>query len=238
MPVVTAEKLGNTVGAQVVGVDRERLLDDARMPAWTLDALEEHGVLVFAELAPRRRRCKWRSAWSSAPSRCGARRTRLNPPYIWGDAQSGEDIRGSITKRGTFDWHINGNSDERRRPWPPCSSWTRWRRRLATRIVEHRRRLRRPLRTRERSARSRDPGCGVLASSRRRSCRHPTRRPTTSRCGASARRRRIPLVWKHRNGRPLARWCWAPLTSTTSRAWRSRTGGAHLDDLLGPLHRA
>ena len=50
MPAVTAEKLGDTVGAQVVGVDRERLLDDASMPAWTLDALEEHGALVFRDL--------------------------------------------------------------------------------------------------------------------------------------------------------------------------------------------
>ena len=50
MPVATTEKLSDTVGALVVGVDRERLLDDETLPAWTLDALEAHGALVFRGL--------------------------------------------------------------------------------------------------------------------------------------------------------------------------------------------
>ena len=50
MTVITTDKLGETVGARVVGVERDRLLDDDALPAWTLAALEENGVLVFPEL--------------------------------------------------------------------------------------------------------------------------------------------------------------------------------------------
>ncbi len=48
MTVVTAERLGASVGAEVVGVDRDQLVHDEALPAWTLAALEAHGTLVFA----------------------------------------------------------------------------------------------------------------------------------------------------------------------------------------------
>jgi hypothetical protein len=47
--MITLEKLSPTVGAEVIGVDRERLLEDDALPGWTLDALDAHGVLVFRE---------------------------------------------------------------------------------------------------------------------------------------------------------------------------------------------
>ena len=50
MTVITAEQLSDTVGAEVVGVDREQLLGDEALPAWTLDALEANGALVFRGL--------------------------------------------------------------------------------------------------------------------------------------------------------------------------------------------
>jgi hypothetical protein len=40
MPTLTIEKLGETVGAQVVGVDRDRLLADDGFPEWCLEALD------------------------------------------------------------------------------------------------------------------------------------------------------------------------------------------------------
>ena len=51
MAVLTTQKLGDTVGAEVVGVDPDRLLadDDAARP-WCLDALEANGALVFRDL--------------------------------------------------------------------------------------------------------------------------------------------------------------------------------------------
>src|SRR5581483_9535109 len=50
MPTATIEPLRDTVGAEVVGVERPDLLDDEHLPAWTLAALERSGVLVFREL--------------------------------------------------------------------------------------------------------------------------------------------------------------------------------------------
>jgi alpha-ketoglutarate-dependent taurine dioxygenase len=44
------EKLSANVGAEVVGVDCDRLRDDDTLPAAILDALEEVGVLVFRDL--------------------------------------------------------------------------------------------------------------------------------------------------------------------------------------------
>ena len=43
---LTLEKLTDSVGAAVHGVDRDRLLHDDELPGWTLDALEHNGALV------------------------------------------------------------------------------------------------------------------------------------------------------------------------------------------------
>lgn len=50
MAAITTEKLSQCVGAEVVGVDVDRLLHDDDLPAACLGALEEHGVLLFREL--------------------------------------------------------------------------------------------------------------------------------------------------------------------------------------------
>ena len=47
---LTLEKLTDSVGAAVHGVDRDRLLHDDELPDWTLDALEANGALVFPGL--------------------------------------------------------------------------------------------------------------------------------------------------------------------------------------------
>ena len=47
---LTTEKLTPTVGAEVLGVDVERLRDDEDLPDAVMEALEEHGVLVFRGL--------------------------------------------------------------------------------------------------------------------------------------------------------------------------------------------
>jgi len=44
------QRLTETVGAAVEGVDREQLLGDEALPAQLLDALDAHGVLVFRAL--------------------------------------------------------------------------------------------------------------------------------------------------------------------------------------------
>ncbi|MBL7488819.1 TauD/TfdA family dioxygenase [Frankia sp. AgB1.9] len=50
MAVIATRKLSEFVGAEVVGVDVDRLLHDDDLPAACLQALEENGVLLFREL--------------------------------------------------------------------------------------------------------------------------------------------------------------------------------------------
>ncbi|GAB2851639.1 TauD/TfdA family dioxygenase [Actinocorallia aurea] len=48
--MITVEKLGTGVGAEVRDVDRARLLSDASLPGALMEALEANGVLVFRDL--------------------------------------------------------------------------------------------------------------------------------------------------------------------------------------------
>ena len=48
--VIATKKLSATVGAEVLDVDRDRLLHDPDLPGGILDALEEHGALLFREI--------------------------------------------------------------------------------------------------------------------------------------------------------------------------------------------
>jgi alpha-ketoglutarate-dependent taurine dioxygenase len=48
--ILQLEPLSDTVGAAVHDVDRDRLANDAELPGAVVDALEEHGVLLFREI--------------------------------------------------------------------------------------------------------------------------------------------------------------------------------------------
>jgi alpha-ketoglutarate-dependent taurine dioxygenase len=48
--MITTEKLGHGIGAEVVGVDRERLGSDSALPRTLMNTLEENGVLIFRNL--------------------------------------------------------------------------------------------------------------------------------------------------------------------------------------------
>ncbi|ONH62026.1 taurine catabolism dioxygenase TauD [Frankia sp. CcI49] len=50
MAALVTEKLGEYVGAEVLDADADRLLHDEDLPQACLEALEEHGVLLFREL--------------------------------------------------------------------------------------------------------------------------------------------------------------------------------------------
>jgi alpha-ketoglutarate-dependent taurine dioxygenase len=50
MSTITVEPLGPKVGAEVRGIDAERLLEDDELPAAILGAVEHAGVLVFRDL--------------------------------------------------------------------------------------------------------------------------------------------------------------------------------------------
>jgi alpha-ketoglutarate-dependent taurine dioxygenase len=108
MAVITTEKLGTTVGAQVHGVDREQLLHDDDLPAWTLRALEENGALVFRDL-------HLDDEAQVVFSR------KLGKVEIFGKGEHPEIFRVTLDPaknpsaqylRGTFDWHIDGCTDD------------------------------------------------------------------------------------------------------------------------------
>lgn len=106
--MITTEKLTPTVGALVEGVDRDRLLDDDDFPAWCLDALEDNGALVFRDLHIDD---EAQVAWSR----------RLGQVEKLGHGEHPEIFRVTLDPkknpsaaylRGTFDWHIDGCTDD------------------------------------------------------------------------------------------------------------------------------
>src|SRR5689334_4201343 len=106
MTVLTTEKLGATVGAQVLGVDRDRLLDDA-FPEWCLRVRDENGALVFRGL-------HLDDETQVAFSR------KLGRVELVGRGEHPEIFRVTLDPaknpaatylRGTFDWHLDGATD-------------------------------------------------------------------------------------------------------------------------------
>jgi alpha-ketoglutarate-dependent taurine dioxygenase len=108
MPTLTTERLAATVGAEVVRIDRDRLLDADGFPAWCLDALDANGVLVFRGL-------DLDDATQVAFSK------RLGLVEMVGRGERPEIFRITLDPaknpsaaylRGTFDWHIDGCTDD------------------------------------------------------------------------------------------------------------------------------
>jgi alpha-ketoglutarate-dependent taurine dioxygenase len=108
MSVLTTKKLGRSVGAEVLGVDRDRLLHDDALPAATLEALEENGALVFRGLHVD-------DATQVTFSR------KLGKVEVFGDGEQPEIFRVTLDPaknpaagylRGTFDWHLDGATDD------------------------------------------------------------------------------------------------------------------------------
>jgi len=108
MSAVTAERLGDSVGAAVVGVDRDRLLNDQDLPAWCLEALEANGVLVFKGLHVDD------TAQVAFSKRLGHVELFPNndPPEIFRVTLDPAKNPAAAYLRGTFDWHIDGCTDD------------------------------------------------------------------------------------------------------------------------------
>jgi len=109
MAVITAEKLGGPVGAQVHGVDRERLIGDESLPEWTLDALEENGVLVFRDLHVDD---VTQVAFSKKLGTVEIVQGGGDPPEIFRVTLDRRKNRSAAYLRGTFYWHIDGCTDD------------------------------------------------------------------------------------------------------------------------------
>lgn len=108
MTTLTIEKLAESVGAAVIGADPDVLLSDDAIAAWCLDALEDNGVLVFKGL-------HLDDATQVAFSkRLGAVETfpYTDPPEIFRVTLDPAKNPAAAYLRGTFDWHIDGCTDD------------------------------------------------------------------------------------------------------------------------------
>jgi alpha-ketoglutarate-dependent taurine dioxygenase len=106
MSVLTINKLTDSVGAEVLGVDADRLASDDALGAAVLEALEDNGVLVFpglglnpeAQVAFCRRLGEIDHSSDGHHSVAG-----IYPVTLDKSKNSSADYL-----RGTFDWHIDG----------------------------------------------------------------------------------------------------------------------------------
>src|SRR5579863_1914224 len=98
-------KLNAAVGAEVVGVDAARMKSDEALPAQVMDALEEHGVLVFRDL---------HLDPETQVEFCGHLGTVAHFPGshpvrgIFRVTLDRSKNRAADYLKGTFDWHIDG----------------------------------------------------------------------------------------------------------------------------------
>jgi alpha-ketoglutarate-dependent taurine dioxygenase len=108
MPVITTEKLTPTVGARVEGVDRDQLLHDEALPDWTLQALEEHGALVFRNLHLDDEAQVVFSRKLGTVEKLG----RGDNPEIFRVTLDPDKNPAAVYLKGTFDWHIDGCTED------------------------------------------------------------------------------------------------------------------------------
>lgn len=106
MTAVEVRPLGATVGAEVLGIDAERLASEATLASALVEALETHGVLVFrgAHLAPEQQLAFCRhigeiDASNGNTDVPGIYRVSLDPT---------KNGRSASYLRGTFAWHVDG----------------------------------------------------------------------------------------------------------------------------------
>ena len=121
MSAVTTEKLGRTVGAEIVGVDCDRLLHDDAFPAECLQALEENGALGVPRPAHRRRDAG--GVQPEARQGRGVRQRRVAGD-LPGHARPGQEPRGRVPPRA----RSTGTSTvppTTSPSWPRCSARTR-----------------------------------------------------------------------------------------------------------------
>jgi alpha-ketoglutarate-dependent taurine dioxygenase len=109
MAVMTTERLSATVGARVEGVDPEQLATDDSLAGWCLQALEENGVLLFRDLHVD-------DATQVAFSKKLGEVEVFSPggehPEIFRVTLDPAKNRSAPYLRGTFEWHIDGMTDD------------------------------------------------------------------------------------------------------------------------------
>jgi alpha-ketoglutarate-dependent taurine dioxygenase len=106
MTVLTINKLTSSVGAEVVGVDSDRLAADDALGAAVLEALEDNGVLVFPELHldPQAQVAFCRRLGEIDHSSDGHHPVAGIYPVTLDKSKNAS----AAYLRATFDWHIDG----------------------------------------------------------------------------------------------------------------------------------
>lgn len=108
MVTLTTKKLGATVGAEVLGVDPERLLSDDTLPQACMEALEANGVLVFRALHIDD---EAQVAFSKRLDDVGKAEPAA-PPKIFNVTLDPTKSATAEYLRGTVYWHIDGAQDD------------------------------------------------------------------------------------------------------------------------------
>ena len=106
MSVLTINKLTDSVGAEVLGVDSGRLASDESLGAAVLDALEDNGVLVFPGLGlqPEAQVAFCRRLGEIDHSSDGHHPVAGIYPITLDKSKNAS----ADYLRATFDWHIDG----------------------------------------------------------------------------------------------------------------------------------
>ena len=105
---ITTEQLAPTVGARVEGVDHDTLLEDDSFPEWCLEALAANGVLVFPGL---HLDDETQIAWSRRLGKV-EKVGRGEHPEIFRVTLDPTKNPSAAYLKGTFDWHIDGCTDD------------------------------------------------------------------------------------------------------------------------------
>ena len=200
MSLLTINKLTDSVGAEVLGVDSDRLATDDSLGAAVLDALEDNGVLVFPRLGlePEAQVAFCRRLGEIDHSSDGHHPVAGIYPITLDKSKNAS----AAYLRATFDWHIDGCTpidDDIPAEGHRAVGHAGRRARRRDRVRELVCRLRRAERRREGALRRR---CGSCTRWRRRSAGSPrSRRRRCWRGGGRGRTHEHPLVWTHRSGR-------------------------------------
>ena len=106
--MIVAERVTPSVGAIVRGLDIDQILNDETVPAWTLKSLEEYGVLVFPELGFEDEVQIQFSRKLGVVEKLG----RGSNPEIFRVTLDPAKNPVAQYLKGTFDWHIDGCTDD------------------------------------------------------------------------------------------------------------------------------
>lgn len=109
MTTLTTEALTETVGVEILGVDGDRLLNDPDLPEQVLSILDANGVVLFREL---HLDDETQVAFSKRLGRVETFRNNPELPELFRVSLDPSVNPTARYLRGTFDWHIDGMTED------------------------------------------------------------------------------------------------------------------------------